>query len=118
MAPTSRNSINTPLNNLAVLPKQNSPFTADWLGGFNSLLTNGLDSYMKYEQIQTMKDYTGQGQRELNTTTETVNPNNSITTANAAQTLAEKAAMGLKIGTGTLFGAVALIAILFWLSRK
>ncbi|BCV40848.1 hypothetical protein [Shewanella algae] len=95
-----------------------SPMNNSWFSGVNDLLSMGLDSWMKYEQINAMKDAGQLGQKELQTTVQTPNPNSDQTYVNPAQVLKEKMAGGLQIGVGTLAAVVGGVAVLYWLTRK
>lgn len=110
-----------PLMQTSVMPavvNGNTPLNNSWFGGVNDFLSVGLDSYMKYEQIQKVKDAGGSGQDELSKTVQTPSPASATTAPNPAADLKAKMAQGLQIGTGTLAAVVGGVVVLFWLSRK
>ncbi|WP_025822963.1 hypothetical protein [Shewanella marina] len=97
----------------------NSAMSGGFWENMNDGLSSALDVYLKYEQVQAVKDSSAVGQKELTTTVETPNPNTDQTYVSPSQKLKEQMAEGLQIGTGTmLVGGVALTALFFFMLRK
>ncbi|QVK23089.1 hypothetical protein KHX94_18655 [Shewanella dokdonensis] len=77
---------------------------------------------MTYTQIQNIKDSGTAGQKEVQQTVQTPNPNSDQTYVSPGQQQAQQMAAGLtsglKIGTGTLLAIGGGILVLWYLSRK
>lgn len=96
--------------------KQSTPLNNSWFSPVNDFLSQGLQLYSQYDQIERAKDAGGNAQKELTQTVQTPSPAAGTTTP--AQDLKAKMAQGLQIGTGTMIAAIGGVAVLFWLTRK
>lgn len=95
-----------------------SPTSTSWWSGAGDFISTGLDTWLKFEQIQQYKDSGSTGQKEVLNTVQTTNPNSDQTYVNPNANLAQQMAQGLKIGTGTLYGVIGVIGLLWYMNRK
>ncbi|MCL1072996.1 hypothetical protein [Shewanella dokdonensis] len=99
-----------------------SPMSTGFFSQANDFLAGALNNYMTYTQIQNIKDSGTAGQKEVQQTVQTPNPNSDQTYVSPGQQQAQQMAAGLtsglKIGTGTLLAIGGGILVLWYLSRK
>lgn len=93
--------------------------TPTWLTGANDFLSNSLNLWMQYEQIQDVKESQGTAaQKEINNVVETTAPNTNAQGQSAqAQQTAAAAGEALQTAALTLGGVLAGIAVLYYLTR-
>ena len=99
-----------------------SPMSTGFFSQTNDFLAGMLNNYMTYTQIQNVKDAGTAGQKEVQQTVQTPNPNSDQTYVSPGQQQAQQMVAGLtsglKIGTGTLLAIGGGILVLWYLSKK
>lgn len=94
--------------------------TGSWFSGIQDGLDFGLNTWLKIEQMNAMKDASAAGRYQMDNTVQVESPQvvEVVQVPQQNQDLVQQALSGLKIGTGTLFAVVGGIAFLWWLSKR
>ena len=90
--------------------------TTGFFGQANSFLSDGLALWKQYEEVQAVKDLSGQGQKEHLQTVQQQAP--TVPQQTPAQQMKQKLAGGLQMGVAA-YGAIAVVGIAaFWLLTR
>jgi hypothetical protein len=95
-----------------------SPLSTSFWSGAGDFLSSGLDTWLKIEQIQAVKDSGTYGQQEVIKTVQTPNPNSDNTYRNPSMDLYTQAQNALQMGTGTYIAIGGAILLLWFLTKK
>ncbi|OEG72318.1 hypothetical protein BEL05_04905 [Shewanella colwelliana] len=93
---------------------------SNWLGTVQDGLDFGLNTWLKIEQMNAMKDASGAGRKAMDDTVQVESPQvvEVVQVPQPNQDLVQQALSGLKIGTGSMLAVFGGIAFLWWLSKR
>lgn len=95
--------------------------TGGWFSGVRDGLDFGMETWFKIEQMNAMKDASGEGRKAMDNTVQVESPQ-VVEVVQAPQqpnqNFVQEALKGLKIGTGSMLAVFGGIAFLWWISKR